>query len=117
MYYSGFDLHKDMSYITIFNEEGDIIKQQKLPNEEQTNLNYFFTEGKQHKAVVESTSYHVLKEQQPFRTFKGVAISRLKQAQWPCLSSPFPIWILFWSDADEWEGRRGTEIISGMSSK
>lgn len=56
MYYSGIDLHKDMSYITTLNDEGNIIKQQKLPNDEHTILSYFFAEGKHHKAVVESTS-------------------------------------------------------------
>jgi len=56
MFYSGIDLHKDMSFITTLDEQGSIIKQEKLPNDEQTILRYFFTIGKQHKAVVESTS-------------------------------------------------------------
>jgi len=56
MFYSGIDLHKDMSFITTLDEQGTIVKQQKLPNDEHTILNYFFTIGKQHKAVVESTS-------------------------------------------------------------
>jgi transposase len=56
MFYTGIDLHKDMSFITTLNEEGIIIKQHKLPNDEHTILNYFYSIGKQHKAVVECTS-------------------------------------------------------------
>ena len=53
MYYSGIDLHKDMSLITTLNEQGNIIRQEKLPNDEHTILNYFYAIGKQHKVVVE----------------------------------------------------------------
>jgi len=56
MFYSGIDLHRDMSMITTLNDEGIIIKQEKLPNDEHTILNYFYSIGKQHKAVVESTA-------------------------------------------------------------
>jgi len=56
MYYTGIDLHKDNVTLTTVNNDGDILKQMKLPNEEHSILNYFFTIGKKHKAVVESTS-------------------------------------------------------------
>ena len=56
MFYSGIDLHKDMSFITTLAEEGNIVKQEKLPNDESTILHYFFSIGKQHKAVVECTA-------------------------------------------------------------
>lgn len=56
MFYSGIDLHKDMSFITTLNDEGNIVKQEKMPNDEYTILQYFFSIGKEHKAVVESTS-------------------------------------------------------------
>ena len=56
MFYSGIDLHKNNCYITTINRDGTIIKQSKLPNEEHAILNYFFSVGNIHKAVVESTS-------------------------------------------------------------
>jgi len=56
MFYSGIDLHKNMSVITTIDDNGIIIKQQKLANDEYLILNYFFSIGKQHRAVVESTS-------------------------------------------------------------
>lgn len=56
MFYSGIDLHKNMCFITTLDKEGNIIKQQKLPNDELTILNYFFTISKHHNTVVESTS-------------------------------------------------------------
>jgi transposase len=56
MYYSGIDLHKDMSFITTIDDSGSVVKQSKLPNEEYAILNYFFSQGSNHKAVVESTS-------------------------------------------------------------
>lgn len=31
MFYSGIDLHKDMSFITTLNDEGIIVKQEKMP--------------------------------------------------------------------------------------
>jgi transposase len=55
MYYSGIDLHKNMCMITTLNEAGVILKQAKLPNDDYTILNYFFSLGNEHKAVVEST--------------------------------------------------------------
>lgn len=56
MFYSGIDLHKNMSVITTIDDNGIIIKQKKLANDEYLILNYFFSIGKQHRAVVESTS-------------------------------------------------------------
>jgi hypothetical protein len=46
MFYSGIDLHKDMCVIAALNQEGHLINQQKLANDEYTILNYFFTIGK-----------------------------------------------------------------------
>ncbi|MEJ2545058.1 MAG: hypothetical protein P8Y99_13410 [Calditrichaceae bacterium] len=42
MFYSGIDLHKNMSVITTIDEHGNIIKQEKLANDEYLILNYFF---------------------------------------------------------------------------
>ena len=55
MFYSGIDLHKDMSFITTINEKGKIIAQKKLPNHNVHLLDYFDSIGHEHKAVVEST--------------------------------------------------------------
>lgn len=56
MFYSGIDLHKDNCFITTIDNDGMIVKQSKLPNDEYVLLNYFFSIGNVHKAVVESTS-------------------------------------------------------------
>ena len=56
MLYSGIDLHRDNSMITTINESGIIVKQQKLPNDEVSILNYFFSMGSEHRAVVEATA-------------------------------------------------------------
>lgn len=56
MYYSGIDLHKNMCMITTLNEAGVTLKQTRLPNDGYSILNYFFSMGKEHKAVVESTT-------------------------------------------------------------
>lgn len=56
MFYSGIDLHKDMSVITTINSEGTIVKQSKVPNTDFAILNYFNPLGSYQKAVVESTS-------------------------------------------------------------
>jgi len=56
MFYSGIDLHKYMSFITTIHENGIIVKQNKLPNDEYSILNHFFSIGIQHRAVVESTA-------------------------------------------------------------
>ena len=56
MFYSGIDLHKNNCFITTIDKDGLIVRQAKLPNEEHVILNYFFSIGNIHKAVVESTS-------------------------------------------------------------
>jgi transposase len=56
MFYSGIDLHKDMSFITTISPSGQVLKQSKLPNTDYAIQNYFSQFAIQHKAVVESTS-------------------------------------------------------------
>jgi transposase len=56
MYYSGIDLHKRFCFITTVDENGRIIKQEKLKNNQFQILNYFHSIKGQHKATVESTS-------------------------------------------------------------
>ena len=56
MLYSGIDLHRDNSMITTINDSGAVINQQKMPNDELAILNYFFSMGRQHRAVVEATA-------------------------------------------------------------
>jgi len=56
MYYSGIDLHKDMCFISTIDDSGVIVKQSKVPNTDLAILNHFFDIGKDHRAVVESTS-------------------------------------------------------------
>jgi len=59
MYYSGIDLHKDMSLITTINENGAILSQRKVPNHKAHIITYFnqvSPTGSEHKAVVESTA-------------------------------------------------------------
>jgi transposase len=56
MYYSGIDLHKNMSVITTINPNGAIVKQSTVPNTDFAILYYFNPLGLQQKVVVESTS-------------------------------------------------------------
>jgi transposase len=56
MLYSGIDLHRDNSMITTINDSGTIVNQQKLPNDEVSLLEYFFSMGNEHRAVVEATA-------------------------------------------------------------
>lgn len=56
MLYTGIDLHKDNCFLTTINEAADIVSQEIVRNEETEILNYFFSQGNSHKAVVESTS-------------------------------------------------------------
>ena len=56
MFYSGIDLHKDNCVISTLNQNGEMIKQSKLPNHNNSIIRYFNEIGKGHKAVVESTS-------------------------------------------------------------
>lgn len=55
MYYSGIDQHKQFSYITTVDDDGIIIKQAELKNNDFDILNYFFSLGKEHSATVETT--------------------------------------------------------------
>ena len=56
MLYSGIDLHKDNCVISTVNHDGEMIKQCKLPNHNNSIIRYFSEMGKDHCAVVESTS-------------------------------------------------------------
>ena len=56
MFYSGIDLHKDNCVISTVNQNGEMIRQSKLPNHNSSIIRYFEAMGKDHKAVVESTS-------------------------------------------------------------
>lgn len=56
MFYSGIDLHKDISWITTIDETGHVIGQVKLPNDPVYILDHFLKLNGHHKAVVESTS-------------------------------------------------------------
>ncbi len=56
MFYSGIDLHKDNCVISTVNQDGEMIKQSKLPNHNSSIIRYFEEMGKDHRAVVESTS-------------------------------------------------------------
>ena len=56
MLYSGIDLHKDNCVITTINQNGVMIKQEKLANHNTSIISHFEQMGKSHKAVVESTS-------------------------------------------------------------
>lgn len=56
MYYSGIDLHRDNCYITTVDDQGAIVKQQRVPNSPVLVLDYFTTLGCEHRTVVESTT-------------------------------------------------------------
>jgi transposase len=56
MYYSGIDLHSDNSYITTMDDNGTIVKRQRVANDEKLVLEYFHSLPDPHKAVVESTT-------------------------------------------------------------
>ena len=56
MYYSGIDLHSDNSYITTIDDNGAIVKQQRLDNIDDCVINYFHSLPGTHQAVVESTT-------------------------------------------------------------
>ncbi|MBS3945665.1 MAG: hypothetical protein KGZ42_09230, partial [Melioribacter sp.] len=55
MYYSGIDQHKLFSVITTVNDDGIIVKQAELKNNEFDILNYFASLGNTHSATVETT--------------------------------------------------------------
>ena len=56
MYYSGIDLHSDNSYISTVDENGMVVKQQRLENVDEHLLGYFRCLPGPHQAVVESTT-------------------------------------------------------------
>ena len=56
MYYSGIDLHTDNCYITTIDQQGALVKQQRLDNIAELVVDYFDTLPGPHRAVVESTS-------------------------------------------------------------
>jgi len=56
MYYSGIDLHSDNSYITTIDDNGAIVKQQRLDNIDDCVISYFHSLPGTHQAVVESTT-------------------------------------------------------------
>jgi transposase len=55
MFYSGIDQHKRFSYITTVNDDGIIIKQAEIKNNEFDILNYFSSFSEDHLATVETT--------------------------------------------------------------
>ena len=55
MYYSGIDQHKQFSYITTVNDDGIIVKQAELKNNNFDILNYFSSIGNEHSVTVETT--------------------------------------------------------------
>jgi transposase len=56
MYYSGIDLHSDNCYITTLNDEGTVVKQQRVQNIDDQVLSYFQSLDGSHQTVVESTT-------------------------------------------------------------
>jgi transposase len=56
MYYSGVDLHSDNCYITTLDENGALVKQQRIENISEHILDYFHSLPGSHQAVVESTT-------------------------------------------------------------
>jgi len=56
MYYSGIDLHKRTCCISTIDNEGTLVDQVELPNDELLILNYFHSKGGEHRAVVECTA-------------------------------------------------------------
>jgi transposase len=55
MLYTGIDLHKNFSVFTTVDENGKAIKQEKIYNNPDKILNYFWSLEEQHKAVCECT--------------------------------------------------------------
>ena len=56
MYYSGIDLHSDNSVISTIDENGTVVKQQRVENIDEHLLGYFHSLPGPHQAVVESTT-------------------------------------------------------------
>ena len=55
MLYSGIDLHKRFSFITTVDEQGEVLSQVKVRNDEHAVLKYFASFNQPHQAVVECT--------------------------------------------------------------
>ena len=55
MVYSGIDLHRRFCFITTVNEDGKVLSQVKIRNDELAILAYFSSFNQPHKAVVECT--------------------------------------------------------------
>ena len=55
MLYSGIDLHKRFSFITTVDEQGKVLSQVKVRNDDQAVLKYFASFNQPHQAVVECT--------------------------------------------------------------
>lgn len=55
MLYSGIDLHKRFSFITTVDEQGKVLSQGKIRNDQLAILKYFGSFNQPHKAVVECT--------------------------------------------------------------
>jgi transposase len=56
MYYSGIDLHSDNCYITTLDDNGSVVKRQRIENDNERVLDYFHSLPGSHQAVVESTT-------------------------------------------------------------
>jgi transposase len=56
MYYSGIDLHSDNCYITTLDDNGTVVKHQRIENVDNLVLAYFHALPGAHQAVVESTT-------------------------------------------------------------
>jgi transposase len=56
MYYSGIDLHSDNCFMTTVDEQGTVVKQERIENVAEFVLDYFHSLGDSHMAVVESTT-------------------------------------------------------------
>jgi transposase len=56
MYYSGIDLHSDNCFMTTVDEQGTVVKQQRIEHVAEFVLDYFHSLGDSHTAVVESTT-------------------------------------------------------------
>jgi transposase len=56
MYYSGIDLHSDNCYITTIDDNGVIVKRERVENNNTLVLDYFHSLPGTHQAVVESTT-------------------------------------------------------------
>jgi transposase len=56
MYYSGIDLHSDNCYITTIDDNGVVVKRERVENNNTLVLDYFHSMPGSHQAVVESTT-------------------------------------------------------------